>query len=152
VLADGNLVGADQMTVIHFPLSSCISYDTHKDQIALTGTANYYLPNGDQAACDMPIASTVKSDMAAMDVGGMTCLGGVAPPADLTEYPSHVETLGFVVPRNSTQTAITATEAYYILKFGGETGRQVAPWTSSMICVRLRSWRRSSIAGASSST
>jgi len=47
----------------------------------------------------------------------------------LTEYPSHVETLGFVVPRNSSQTAITATEAYYVLKFGGETGNEVELWT-----------------------
>lgn len=59
----------------------------------------------------------------------MTCLGGELPPADLSEYPSHVETLGFVAPRNSSQTAITATEAYYMLKFGGESGRAVESWT-----------------------
>ncbi|MBL4634799.1 MAG: hypothetical protein JKY56_13075, partial [Kofleriaceae bacterium] len=68
-------------------------------------------------------------DLSAMDVGGVTCLGGAAPPAGLTEYPSHVETLGFVVPRNSSQNSITATEAYYMLKFGGEADRQVEPWT-----------------------
>lgn len=129
VLADSGQVGADQMTIIHFPLSSCITYDIHKDQTALTGTATYYLTDGTQAACDMPVSSTIKSDLSAMDVGGVTCLGGQAPPSDLVEYPSHVETLGFVVPRNSTQTAITATEAYYIMKFGGEANRQVAPWT-----------------------
>jgi hypothetical protein len=64
-----------------------------------------------------------------MDVGGATCLGGETPPDDLLEYPSHVETLGFVVPRNSSQTAITATEGYYLLKFGGAEDRQVPPWT-----------------------
>jgi hypothetical protein len=129
ILADVAAVGADQMTIIHFPLSSCIAYDIHKDQVALSGTAKYYLPDGTQAACDMPVGSTIKSDVMAMDVGGITCLGGTTPPAELKEYPSHVETLGFVVPRNSTQTAITATEAYYVMKFGGEAGRQVSPWT-----------------------
>ncbi len=129
-LADATIMGADQMTVIHVPLSSCITYETHKDQVPLTGTAVYYAPDGTQLACDMPVGGDdVLSDLAAMDVGGVTCLGGATPPADLTEYPSHVETLGFVVPRNSSQTAITATEAYYMLKFGGEAGRAVEPWT-----------------------
>jgi len=128
-LADASLVGEDQMTIVHFPLSSCLTYDMHKDQETLTGTAIYYLPDGTQEACDMPVGSEIKSDLSAMDVGGVTCLGGVAPPSDLTEFPAHVETLGFVVPRNSTQTAITATEAYYLMKFGGEAEREVAPWT-----------------------
>lgn len=130
ILADGNAVGADQMTIIHFPLSSCITYDIHKDQTALTGTATYYMADGTQGSCDMPVGSDIKSDLSAMDVGGQTCLGGEQPPADLIEYASHVETLGFVVPRNSSQTAITATEAYYLMKFGGEQDRQVAPWTN----------------------
>jgi len=121
--------GADQMTIVHFPMSSCITYDVHKDQANLTGTATYYLADGTQMSCDMPIGSSIKSDLSAMDVGGVTCLGGQTPPTDLKEYPSHVETLGFVVPRNSSQTAITATEAYYILKFGGEANRQVEPWS-----------------------
>lgn len=129
VLADASIMGKDQMTVIHFPLSSCISYEVQKDQSALTGTGIYYLPNGTQATCEMPTGSPTPADLSAMDVGGATCLGGEAPPADLTEYPSHVETLGFVVPRNSSQTAITATEAYYMLKFGGAEGQKVEPWT-----------------------
>jgi hypothetical protein len=32
VLADPAAVGADHMTVLHFPLSSCISYETHMDR------------------------------------------------------------------------------------------------------------------------
>lgn len=132
VLADATIMGADQMTVIHVPLSSCITYEVHKDQVGLTGTAVYYQPDGTQLACDMPVGGDpVLSDLSAMDVGGVTCLGGEAPPSDLTEYPSHVETLGFVVPRNSSQSAITATEAYYMLKFGGEANRSVEPWTDA---------------------
>ncbi|MCH9683464.1 MAG: hypothetical protein K0V04_18650 [Deltaproteobacteria bacterium] len=130
VLADEAQVGEDQMTIVHVPLSSCISYDIHRQQMPLTGTGIYYLPDGTQETCDMPVVGDVLSDLSAMDVGGVTCLGGEQPAAELVEYPSHVETLGFVVPRNSTQTAITATEAYYLMKFGGEPEREVAPWTN----------------------
>jgi hypothetical protein len=128
VLADPALVGDDQMTIVHLPLSSCITYDLHRNQEPLTGSAIYYLPDGTQESCDMPVGTDIRSDLSAMDVGGATCLGGETPPTDLVEYPAHVETLGFVVPRNSSQTAITATEAYYLMKFGGEAGKEVAPW------------------------
>lgn len=133
VLADPAEVGAAEViTVIHFPLSSCIAYDTFKDSAVVSGTGIYYAPladGGGQLACDMPGGSTIEADMAAMDVGGIACLGGVAPPADLVEFPAHVETLGFVVPRNSSQTAITATEGYHLMKYGGGEGFAVAPWT-----------------------
>ncbi|MEX1367190.1 MAG: hypothetical protein AB1Z98_28950 [Nannocystaceae bacterium] len=129
VLADPAL-GDDQMTVVHLPLSSCISYDIHREQMPLTGTGVYYLPDGTQEVCDLPTgAMEIRSDLSAMDVGGVTCLGGETPPSELVEFPSHVETLGFVVPRNSSQVAITATEAYYLMKFAGEPDFQVAPWT-----------------------
>ena len=136
ILAD-EARGDDQMTIVHFPLSSCISYDIGREQMPLTGSAVYYLPDGTQATCDMPENSDVRSDLTAMDVGGVTCLGGETPPAELVEYPSHVETLGFVVPRGSSQTAITATEAYYLMNSAGEPGFEVAPWTDpNFILVR----------------
>ena len=129
VLADAMAVGEDQMTIIHFPLSSCISYELIHDELPVTGTGVYYLPDGTQEVCDMPADVDILPDLTAMDVGGASCLGGLTPPDTLVENPSYVETLGFVVPRNSTQTAITATEAYYIMKFGGEPGFEVAPWS-----------------------
>lgn len=128
-LGDAMAAGPDQMTIIHFPLSSCISYDVIREAQPVTGTGVYYLPDGTQDTCDMPLDVDILADLSAMDVGGVTCLGGEQPPDSLREYPSHVETLGFVVPRNSTQTAITATEAYYVMKFGGEPGFEVSPWT-----------------------
>ena len=130
VLADGMMVGDDQMTIVHFPLSSCISYDVIREEQPVTGTGVYYMPDGTQDVCDMPVGVDIGADLSAMDVGGVTCLGGEQPPADLVEFPAHVETLGFVVPRNSSQTAITATEAYYLMKFGGEPDFAVAPWTN----------------------
>lgn len=128
-LADPDIMGEDAMTIVHFPLSSCISYDVQREQTPVSGTAIYYTADGAQGSCNMPTDVEIRSDLSAMDVGGATCLGGETPPDELLEVPSYVETLGFVVPRNSSQTAITATEAYYLLKFGGEEDRQVEPWT-----------------------
>ena len=129
-LADERVMGDGAMTIVHFPLSSCLAYETHKDQLPLVGTATYYAPDGMQRSCEMAEGSSIKADLSAMDVGGAVCLGGERPPANLTETPSHVETIGFVVPRNSSQTAITATEAYYLMKFGGQPGSEIAPWTN----------------------
>lgn len=137
VLASETVMGENAMTIVHFPLSSCISYDTHREQAPLTGSGVYYLEDGTQDVCDIPTGMDIRSDLSAMDVGGVTCLGGETPPSDLLEVASHVETLGFVVPRSSTQTAITATEAYYVMKFGGEPEFEVAPWTDpSFVLVR----------------
>ncbi len=128
-LADPEVMGDDAMTIVHFPLSSCITYDIQREQMPLSGTAIYYTPDGTQGTCNIPTDVEIRSDLSAMDVGGATCLGGETPPDTLVEVPSYVETLGFVVPRNSSQLAITATEAYYMLKFGGEAEREVEPWT-----------------------
>ena len=140
ILADGSANGvgpADQMTVIHFPQASCNAYEVIDQNLEVSGTGVYYAP-GDMTPlnCDLPAGTGIKADLAAMDVGGITCLGA-APQASMVEFPSHVETLGFVVPKNSTQTSITATEAYYVMKFAGEAGKAIAPWTDpNLIHVR----------------
>ncbi len=130
VLADSARVGDEAITVIHFPLPSCSAYETHRTRTYLPSAGQYYLPDGSAATCEIPTLSELRSDLTAMDVGGVTCLGGENPPGDLVEFPSHVETLGFVVPRNSSQLAITATEAHYLMAYGAERGLEVAPWVN----------------------
>ncbi len=119
---------ADQMTVIQFPQASCNAYEVLDQNLEISGTGVYFAPgNVTPQNCDLAVGTGIKADLAAMDVGGQTCLGAV-PQASMVEFPSHVETLGFVVPRNSTQTSITATEAYYLLKFAGQGANAIAPW------------------------
>jgi hypothetical protein len=131
-LADGTGAGvgsSDQMTVIQFPLSSCNAYEILNNNTNVSGTGVYYdAANATPLNCDLAASANIKADLVAMDVGGQTCLGAT-PPATLKEFPSHVETLAFVVPKNSTQTSITATEAYYLMKFAGAAGSEIAPWT-----------------------
>ena len=123
--------GDDQMTIVYLPLSSCNTYDYTLDPgtTPFVGTMRYWDPDGTQLECEVAAGSTLAADLNAMDVGGNSCRPTETPPSDVREFPGHVEVIGFVVPAGSSQTAITATEGYYIMKFGGETGRQVPPWT-----------------------
>lgn len=127
----------DQMTVIQFPQGSCNAYEVIDQNLEISGTGVYFAAgSATPLNCDLAAGTGIKADLAAMDVGGQTCLGAI-PQASMVEFPSHVETLGFVVPRNSTQTSITATEAYYVMKFAGQTGNAIAPWVDpSFIHVR----------------
>ena len=119
------------MTIVYLPLSSCNTYDYTVDPSTtpFVGTMRYWLQDGTQAECAIAAGAGITADLNAMDVGGVTCRPADPPPADIREFPGHVEVIGFVVPAGSSQTAITATEGYYVLKFGGEAGRQVPPWT-----------------------
>ena len=120
---------ADQMTLIQFPTASCNAYEVIDQNLEISGTGVYFAPgSATPLNCDLPVGTGIKADLEAMDVGGQTCLGA-APQASMVEFPSHVESLGFVVPRNSTQTSITATEAYFVMKFAGQTGMEIPPWT-----------------------
>lgn len=117
----------DPLSIVYVPVGSCTALDYVLDELPLGGTATYWPgAEGAEEACDL--GADARADMAFSDVTVQTCTGA-EPPADLGEYPSLVQGFGFVVPPNSSQTAITATEAYFLLKFGGEADRQVPPWT-----------------------
>lgn len=123
--------GADQMTIVYRSLSSCNATDYLRDGTDLTGSAIYWTldANGDpvENACDVPAGT--KPSVAASDITWQTCYGEAAP-ATIRQWRSYVQTFLFVAPKNSTQNAITAEEAYFVLKFGGEADRQVPPWTN----------------------
>lgn len=123
--------GADRMTIVYRSLSSCNATDYLRANTDLDGTGIYWTLDaaGDpvENGCDVPAG--VKAAVAASDITWQTCYGE-APPAGIAEWRSYVQTFLLVVPKNSSQNAITATEAYFVLKFGGEADRQVPPWTN----------------------
>jgi hypothetical protein len=125
----GSSTGADRATIIYVGLGSCAAYDYIADNLDMMGTGTYWDAAGNELTCDIPAGAGIKGDFVAMDVGRQTCRPDVAPPTDTKEFMAHVEPITFVVPKNSTQTAITATEGYYIMKFGGQESYQVPPWT-----------------------
>lgn len=122
--------GSDQMTVVYLPLSSCSTYDYTIERLPFEGTMRYWSPDGSQQECEIPAGSGIVSNLNAMDLGGRTCRPDEAVPTGIKEFPGHVEVIGFVVPQTSSQRAITATEGYFLMKFGAEADRQVSPWTN----------------------
>ncbi len=122
----------DPLTIVYLGVGSCTALDYVLQDVELAGTAVYW-PGGENAdgtpvegTCDFAPGS--RAAMALSDVTVETCTGA-PPPADVGERSSLVQGFGFVVPPNSSQTAITATEGYFLFKFGGEAGKQVPPWT-----------------------
>ena len=125
-IADGG-----QITFVYQGKGSCAALNHVTPGGPMTGTASYWVINpidgGNlEQTCNLPIAG-ITADMAVGDVSIRTCTGADTPPG-FGDFSSFVEPFGFIVPPNSQQTAITAEEAYFILKFGGQTGYQVPPW------------------------
>lgn len=118
---------AEPLTLVYVPLGSCTALEYVLDDLPLAGTATWW-PGADGVEETCELGADARADMAFSDVTVETCTGA-APPAALGEFPSLVQGFGLVVPPNSSQTAITATEAYFLFKFGGEADRQVPPWT-----------------------
>jgi hypothetical protein len=121
---------AGAMTIIYQGKGSCAALSQITPGSAMTGTAVYWGLGTDggytQLSCSLPTAG-VTPDMGMGDVSIFTCTGADAPGFD--NFSSYVEPFGFIVPMNSTQTAITAEEAHFIMKFGDQAGDQVPPWT-----------------------
>ena len=95
-----------------------------------TGTGFIFPPTGD-TTCTIPQtdAGTVLTDIAASDVFATTC--GNLPnglPADVGDFFGPVQPMGFIVPKGSRQTAISATAAYFLYGLGAAAAN-VAPWT-----------------------
>lgn len=130
--------GADRMTIIYRSLSSCNAIDYVLNDTDFDGMPTYWTGRlndqgrPEEATCMMPPG--VKASLAESDITVRTCRG-TDPPAGFGEIGGFVQTFLFVVPPNSTQTAITATEGYFLMKFGGEAERLVPPWTNPQFIV-----------------
>jgi ABC-type phosphate transport system substrate-binding protein len=84
--------------------------------------------------CINDIAGGIPLDVALSDVAYETCTSAPAP-ASLGDYLGPAASMLFVTPKASSQTAISAEEAYYLLGFG-QFG-DVQPWNrESLVCVR----------------
>jgi hypothetical protein len=106
--------------------------------LASSTSLTYYVENTDGGAalaktCTIPPADDggVRTlDVAISDVFVETC-SSAARPADIGDFLGPAQAMVFAVPNGSTQTAITAEEAYVAIGFGG-TGTHVAPpWNVS---------------------
>lgn len=117
--------GEEQMTVIYQAVGSCTAIEAILTDGSLNGTAIYWDADGVEQTCTLD--EDAKGDLALSDVTVQTCTGE-AIPEGFAEVSSMTQTFGFVVPPNSTQTAITAGEANVLFRYGGEEDHQVEPW------------------------
>jgi len=125
--------GGDQITIVYQGVGSCTALDTviNPTPPVLQGMASYWAGplnangTGVESMCTIPAGT--KAQLALSDVTIDTCTGAPKPDT-VGQFSSVVQTFGFVVPPASSQTAITAEEAYALFKFGAEAGKQAPPW------------------------
>jgi hypothetical protein len=125
-------------TLFYYGGGSCAGVNNVVDPVAspLAGTTSltYYVGNPDAGAplsksCTIPPLADggVRAlDVAISDVFEETC-SSAARPADIGDFLGPAQSMVFAVPNGSTQTAITAEEAYIAIGFGG-TSHAAPPW------------------------
>jgi len=124
-----NLTATDEMTLVYQSAGSCVGVDAIVNNTRLGGTATYWAGPGDERTCNLDAAGSAV-DLGISDVFAATCpqFSLVSDlPADVTDDPGPVQTMGFVVPASSAETAISADAAYFVYGFGNGSG--VEPWT-----------------------
>lgn len=98
--------------------------------------ANY--TGGDIPQCDNDFQGGAPIDIAVSDVFYDSCNLGKPMPTGYKDFLGPVGTMLLVVPKQSSQTAITAEEAYYLFGFGAFS--DAAPWSDeTMLCIRSAS-------------
>jgi ABC-type phosphate transport system substrate-binding protein len=118
----GSCTGVNAVVADTTPTAACAS------GACIKGTATYYDGTGTALSCDLDAAGT-HVDVGLSDVWVDTCTGQ-AVPAGVHDTTGPVEAMLFVVPKASTQTALTAEEAYFIFGYGA-TGLAM-PWVNEL--------------------
>lgn len=120
------------ITIVYQAKSTCVAYGQVSPGTPMTGTGVYWDATGEQS-CDLPIAG-VTPDVALGDLTWKTCFN-VEQPADVAPIQTFVQAVGFVVPKSSTQVAITAEECNVLFRYGASAGKALAPWSDPQFIV-----------------
>lgn len=124
---------ANPITIIYKTSGSCTNIDAMYNGTKLTTNPSYipsaaedplWMPSMPSPQCDIDPAG-VDLDITNSNVFIDACTA-TAMPAGISAFTGPVQPYVFVVPEASTQTAITAEEAYFTFGFGA--AGQVAPW------------------------
>lgn len=88
-----------------------------------------YNADGTTTTCNLEAGGNV-IDVGQSDVYAYNCNATYAPGATIAGYTGPVQTMTFVVPSTSTQTAISAEAAHFVFGAGATTPHEpVEPWT-----------------------
>jgi len=137
--------GPNPMTLVYRTSGSCTNIAALYATPAVKLTQNpFYIPSVAQDAawdptkpapqCTMDTAGGVDLDVVNSNVFVDACNPGTAP-AGIKEFQGPIQGYGFVVPKASSQRAITAEEAYFVYGFG-QAG-QVSPWLDNALIYTL---------------
>jgi hypothetical protein len=124
---------ANPMTIVYITSGSCTNIDAIYKKTPITVTAKYIpddsqVPNWDPSTAAPTCTNTPTGhaiDVANSALFVSTC-NPAAPPADVQLYPGPVQAYTMVVPRASSQRAITAEEAYFVFGYGNQD--DLTPW------------------------
>lgn len=124
-----NLSATGEMTLVYQSAGSCVGVDAIVNNTGIAGRATYWAATGEERSCALSPKGTAV-DLGISDVFATTCpeLGFLPElPAGVADDLGPVQTMGFVVPASSHETAISADAAYFVYGFGADSG--VEPWT-----------------------
>jgi hypothetical protein len=124
--------------VLYTTTGSCTLIDDayNKRSIAQNATLLYapktsedptWDPSKQSASCTVDAAGGMPIDIAISATFVSSCTPSAPKPAELGLIPGPIQGYAFIVPKASSQTVITAEEAYFVFGFG-QNGR-AAPWT-----------------------
>jgi hypothetical protein len=152
-IAQALALDAKPVTIVYHALGSCVGVDGVLTQTSRMGSgalgtpssqAIYWDGAGVQQTCDLPQDGSSNYpliDIGVSDVFASTCVplpNGL--PSNVVDFLGPIQTMTFIVPAGSQQTAISARAAYFVFGFGDQSG--VAPWTDPTLM-----WRRNGSSG-----
>jgi ABC-type phosphate transport system substrate-binding protein len=116
----GSCVGVASVLNDTTPTGACVT------GACITGNGTFFDATGAAQTCTLPAAGQ-HVDVGVSDVFATSCSGVTSVPATIKDFTGPIQAMLFVVPKASTQTALTAEEGYFVFGFGGAAG-MVNPW------------------------
>jgi ABC-type phosphate transport system substrate-binding protein len=117
------------ITIVYSKQGSCVGVQALAGSTPgrVTGTGVLFDNDGKDIAggCDMSLPDGNVVDVGVSDVYPSSC--GATLPSDVKDFHGPIQAMTFVVPKNSTQTSISAEAAYLLMGFGANGA--VSPWT-----------------------
>src|SRR5688500_7401084 len=124
------LAGLDEpITILYADPGACIGYQQYLND-AITSTFKYWSAEGTQQTCDPPLDGQ-PADFAHMGNDHDFCIGLDLPndyPEAYKDTLGPVQTINFIVDKDSSQKSISAEALYYIYGLGAEAAG-IQPWT-----------------------
>jgi hypothetical protein len=121
-------------TLIYVTSGSCTNIEAIYTGVAITKNPSYVpslAENPTWKTSDPSLTCVIEAGGHAVDIANsalfVSSCNPDAPPSGIGLFQGPVQGYGFIVPEHSSQTAITAEEAYFVFGFGNDS--MASPWT-----------------------